>query len=109
MAFLTTRSPLSVHPARAHYDSSHVRVSVDAPREGVLVVLQQRAPGWRVSIDGVQAHEFPIDELFRGVQITRGHHEVVWTYRPRSLFFGAWMTLSTLLAMTLSRFVKRAR
>jgi hypothetical protein len=108
MAFLTTRSPLSVHPAHAQYDSSHVRVSVDAPREGVLVVLQQRAPGWRVTIDGVEAREFPIDELFRGVQITRGHHEVVWTYRPRSLFFGAWMTLLTLLTVTLSRFVKRA-
>ena len=109
MAFLTTRSPLTVHPARVELDTRRVRVSVDAPQEGVIVVLQQRAPGWRVSIDGVEAREFPIDGLFRGVQVTRGHHEIVWTYRPRSLVFGAIVTSLTLLAMTLFRFVKRAR
>ena len=108
-AFLTTRSPLTVHPARVRFDSSHVRVSVDAAQEGVLVVLQQRAPGWRVTIDGVETREFAIDGLFRGIQLTRGHHEVVWTYRPRSLFFGAFATGFTLLAMTLLRFVKRDR
>lgn len=109
MAFLTTRAPLTVHPARLRLDTSHVRVSVDAPQEGLLVVLQQRAPGWRVSIDGVETREFAVDALFRGVQVTRGHHEIVWTYRPRSLFLGAIVTALTLLAMTLRRFVKRAR
>lgn len=109
MAFLTTRSPLAVHPARARLDTSHVRVSVDAPQEGVIVVLQQRARGWRVRIDGVDAHEFPVDGLFRGVQVTRGYHEIVWTYRPYSLFSGAIVTSLTLLALTLSRFVKRVR
>ncbi|HUR79946.1 MAG TPA: hypothetical protein VM733_04230, partial [Thermoanaerobaculia bacterium] len=105
MAFLTTRSPLTVHRAHARFDTSHVRVSVNAPKEGVLVVLQQRAPGWRVTIDGVETREFPIDRFFRGIQVTRGPHEVVWTYRPRSLFFGAMVTFITLLLL----FVKRAR
>ncbi|HVE70247.1 MAG TPA: hypothetical protein VNI54_02680 [Thermoanaerobaculia bacterium] len=109
MAFLTMRSPLRVRPARAEFDSSQVRVTVDAPQEGVLVVLQQRAPGWRVTLDGVEAHEFEIDRFFRGIQVTRGHHEVVWKYRPRSLFLGASVTVFTLIAMTLSAFVKRAR
>jgi hypothetical protein len=96
-AFLITRSPLDVRPARATFDTSHVRVSV--------AVLQQRAPGWEVSIDGVPAREFPIDTFFRGVQVTRGYHEIVWKYRPRSLFFGAIVTAMTLLFC----FVKRAR
>jgi hypothetical protein len=109
MAFVTTRSPLRVHPAHAQYDSSRVRVTVDAPQEGVLVVLQQRAPGWRVTLDGVEAREFAIDRFFRGIQLTRGHHEVVWTYRPVTLFLGACVTLLTLMSMTLSWFVKRAR
>jgi hypothetical protein len=109
MAFLTTRSPLTVHPARVQFDSSHARVSIDAPREGVIVLLQQRGPGWQVSIDGVEAREFAIDGLFRGIQVTRGHHEIVWMYRPRSLFSGAIVTCLTLLTLTLSSFVKRAR
>ncbi|HEX6083422.1 MAG TPA: hypothetical protein VF266_02790 [Thermoanaerobaculia bacterium] len=104
-AFLITRSPLDVRPVRAAFDTSHVRVSVEAPREGVIAVLQQRAPGWEVSIDGVPAREFPIDTFFRGVQVTRGYHEIVWKYRPRSLYFGAAVTAITLLFC----FVKRAR
>ena len=104
-AFLITRSPLAVHPARVSFDTSHVRVSVNAPQEGVVAVLQQRAPGWEASIDGVPAREFAVDTLFRGVQVTRGYHEIVWKYRPRTFFFGAMVTAITLLFC----FVKRAR
>ena len=109
MAFLIMRNPMTAVPARARLDSTSARVTVDAPREGVLVLLQQNAPGWRAEIDGREARTFPVGDLFRGVQLTRGPHEVVWRYRPWSLFFGASVTCLTLLAMTLSLFVKRTR
>ncbi|HYC92596.1 MAG TPA: hypothetical protein VEO54_25535 [Thermoanaerobaculia bacterium] len=104
-AFLITRSPTTVRSARAELGTSSARVTVHAPQEGVIALLQQRAPGWEVSIDGVPAHEFPIDTFFRGVQVTRGYHEIVWKYRPRSLFLGAMVTFVTLLIL----FVKRVR
>src|ERR1043165_40900 len=99
MAALIMREPLTMMAARATFDTSHVRVTVDAPREGIVVLLQQDAPGWRATIDGVEAPSLRVDELFRGVQITRGHHEIAWTYRPFTFFFGAGVTTFSLLAM----------
>lgn len=108
-AFEVIRNPTTPVPARVVFDTSRATVTVDAAREGVVVLLQQDAPGWHVFIDGVEARNIRIDGLFRGVQITQGRHEIVWRYRPLSFFLGAATTLLTLLAMTLSRFVKRTR
>ena len=104
-AYLIMRDPLIARRGVVSFDTSHVRMRIDAPREGVIAVLQQRAPGWEVSVDGVAARELAVDTVFRGVQVGRGYHEIVWTYRPRALFFGAIVTLITLLIC----FVKRAR
>jgi len=109
MAALLVRNPLRLIPARVTLDTSTARVSVDAPREGVVLLHQQDARGWRATVDGVDAGTNVRGELFRAVQITRGHHEIVWEYRPRSFTAGASITVLTLLALTLSSFVKRAR
>lgn len=109
MAFLLARSPMRAVPVRVQLDTTTARVTVDAKQEGVLVLLQQNAPGWSATIDGLAARTFPVADLFRGLQLTRGRHEVVWTYRPRAFFFGASVTCLTLLAVTLSLFVKRTR
>jgi hypothetical protein len=89
-------------------DTSSARVTVNAPRDGVLVLRQQAAPGWEVSVDGKAARPLVIDGIFRGVDVAKGHHEVVWEYHPRSFLTGAVMTVTTLLAMVIFGFVKRS-
>ena len=109
MAVLMVREPLTmILVAGWSVDTSQARVTVDAPREGVVTLLQQAAPGWRVTVDGTPAQSVLIYGVFRGVQITRGRHEIVWTYRPQSLVIGSIITLMTLLTVGLSGFVKRA-
>jgi uncharacterized membrane protein YfhO len=98
-----------MRPARWTLDTSHARVTIDAPHDGILVLRQQNAAGWRVTIDGAPAESLVIDGVFRGVRLVKGRHEVVWTYRPKSLFIGAVMTLITLAALQISIIVKRSR
>jgi uncharacterized membrane protein YfhO len=62
-----------------------------------------------VTVDGVPARSLVIDGIFRGVDVAKGRHEIVWTYRPRSLCIGAATTLATLFAMQIFVFVKRSR
>ncbi|HKR63480.1 MAG TPA: hypothetical protein VJZ00_07080, partial [Thermoanaerobaculia bacterium] len=110
MAAHLWRAPsMMMRPARWSVDTSHARVTIDAPHDGILVLRQQAAPGWRVTIDGAPAPPLIVDGVFRGVQLARGRHEVVWTYRPMPFFIGGAMTLITLVAMQLSLFVKRSR
>ena len=109
MAALLVRNPLTLIPASVTFDTSHARVIVDAPREGVVLLQQQDAPGWHATVDGVDVHSTVSGELFRAVQVTRGRHFVTWKYRPAAVYTGAWITLLTLLAVTLSSFVKHTR
>jgi hypothetical protein len=109
MAVLLVRSPLTLIPARATFDTTQARVTIDAPREGVILLHQQDAPGWHATVDGVDAGSTLQGELFRAVQVTRGHHVIVWKYRPRSLLAGATITVLTLMSLVLFAFVKRTR
>jgi hypothetical protein len=82
-------------------------VRVNTARGGILVLTQNDAPGWHVTIDGVGAKKLLAFGTFRAVQVPAGAHEVVWTYRPRSILFGGVVTFFTIAALIISsRFVK---
>ena len=106
---LMMRQPMRIVEVGVHFGSSRMVVTLDAPREGVVVLHQLNAPGWRVFIDGIEGRSVPVYGLFHGVQITRGRHEIVWKYRAPGLVSGALVTMFSLIALTLFSFVKRAR
>ena len=93
---------------KSEIGTSRARVIVDAPEDGILVITQQDAPGWRVSVDGKNRRKRLVFGVFRGVDVEKGTHEVLWTYRPRFFFGGVAMTIITLIATQLFVFVKRS-
>ena len=89
------------------FTPSSVFIDVDAAADGDVIVTQQAAPGWRVTVDG-KAENPHESSLFRAVHVTRGRHAIKWTYRPLPLLMGAILTLAGLVRLLLSRwFVKR--
>lgn len=107
MAALMMYDPPRIVPLDAHLGTSHASVTVEAEREGVVVLHQQAALGWRVTVDGLEARSIAVDGLFRGVRTPRGRHEIAWVYRPPALLGGAIVTMLTLISLTLFSFVKR--
>jgi len=107
-AHFTPGSP-SLRWASWTLDTSSAKLTVNAPRDGMVVLRQQPARGWRVTVDGKRAEPLVIDGIFRGVRVTKGRHEILWTYRPPSLFIGAALTMMTLATMQILAFVKRSR
>jgi hypothetical protein len=89
-------------------DARHARVVVEAPDDGIVLITQQDAPGWRVYVDGKESEKLNAYGVFRAVSISRGRRDVRWEYTPRSLHFGAAMTIVTALLIQLSAFVKRS-
>src|SRR5262249_20470853 len=65
---------------------------IDAPADGLVVVNEAVFPGWRVSVDGLEAEPLRVNVLLRGVLVGPGHHAIVWRYVPtRSLIlYGIW-------------------
>jgi hypothetical protein len=85
------------------------RIEVDAEtsRERTLVLTDLAYPGWEVTVDDAPAEVLTVDEMFRGVRIPPGRHQVVWKYRPRSFDWGLLVTAAA--AVTLLAAAWRAR
>jgi hypothetical protein len=110
MAYVRTRANTTV-PARAlALDASRATVHVDTADAGTLILTQNDAPGWHVAVDGREAQRLRAFGVFRAVSVPAGVHEIVWTYRPRSMLLGGVVTFLALCALGISTlFVKRRR
>ena len=98
----------TVQPPRAvGIDASSARVIADTADGGTLVLTQNDEPAWGVTIDGREAAKKNVFGAFRAVQIAPGRHEIVWRYRPLSLFVGALVTLFTLIAIAVALALSR--
>jgi hypothetical protein len=64
------------------------RIEIQAQGPGLLVLSEIAYPGWRVRVDGVPQPLEIVDGLFRAVRLLPGWHEVVFEYRPLSLWLG---------------------
>ena len=76
------------------------------PAGGELILTDLQYPGWTVTVDGAAAEPRVVDGQFRGVMLTGGTHDVVWSYSPRDVYWGlfviavAWVA-SAVLVLTL--------
>ncbi|MFQ5843581.1 MAG: YfhO family protein, partial [Planctomycetota bacterium] len=73
-----------------------VRIAVDAPSSGYLVLSDAHAPGWRALIDGEPAEVLRANGIFRAVALERGRHDVVMTYEPEGVRAGLWLSAAGL-------------
>jgi hypothetical protein len=110
MAYVRTRANATVPARTLALDASHATVHVDTADAGTLILTQNDAPGWHVAVDGREAQRLRAFGTFRAVSVPAGVHEIVWTYRPRSMLLGGVVTFLALCALGISTlFVKRRR
>jgi uncharacterized membrane protein YfhO len=60
-------------------------------------------PGWISTLDGQPAETATADVAFSSVRIPSGRHLVTRRYAPRSVIFGAAVSLAAFLALFLFR------
>jgi uncharacterized membrane protein YfhO len=77
------------------------RIVVAADGPGQLVLGEVMYGGWVARVDGVLTPIETVDDLFRAVPLTDGPHQIVFEFRPRSVAFGAALTLLGLAALAL--------
>jgi hypothetical protein len=79
--------------------NSRVALRAELDGDGLLVLTEQQFPGWEAQVDGRPAPIFEADGMFRGVPLGRGTHAVELRYRPRSIAWGAWISLAAFAAL----------
>ncbi len=80
-------------------DPERVRISVEAPRHGWVVLADAFAPGWRATVDGLPAEIRRANLLFRAVEVPHGRHVIEMAYAPMSVYAGAALSLCGLLLL----------
>ena len=74
-------------------DSVVVRAA--APQPALLVLADNYYPDWTVTVDGAPASMYRVNHTFRGVVVGPGTHDVVFAFRPASLYRGLWISIAT--------------
>jgi hypothetical protein len=74
-------------------------LEVTSPQPAILVLSELSYPGWRLTVDGVDAPLLQANGLLRAVALEAGVHQVQLTYQPMSVYAGLAISIVTLLAV----------
>jgi hypothetical protein len=97
---LASRRPLQ-EAAIVHYEPRRVVVDVTSEAPGYLVLTDTFYPGWKATVDRVDAPILRANFLFRGVPLGPGRHVVTFGYEPTSFTFGAALSLGSLAVLAI--------
>jgi hypothetical protein len=82
------------------YHANRVAIETRSPVGDRLILTDLMYPDWTVSVDGAPAQAQLVEGQFRGVDLPAGTHTVVWSYKPRVVYWGmfvsaaAWISLA---------------
>ena len=76
--------------------STQVDIEVEGTHPGILVLTDAYYPGWVATVNDEPAQIFPVDGVFRGVQVKEGKNKVSFRYEPVSLKIGLCISLTAL-------------
>jgi len=76
--------PVDVHSEHP----GELRLELQAPFPGILVLAESWSEGWMVRVDGEPAEALVADHALLGVALQAGQHTVEWSYDPPGLRTG---------------------
>ena len=84
-------------PRLVRYEPQEIEIEVDVRQPGTVVLTDLAYPGWRVLVDGQPGRPVAVENIFRGVEVTAGSHQIRWTYQSGSLYLGMGLSLIGLI------------
>ncbi len=95
-------SPAKGQEARVtNYEPTRVAIEARSPTAGRLILTDLQYPGWTVTVDGAAADAQLVDGMFRAVTLTPGTHDVVWSYHPRDVYWGLFVSAAAWIALAI--------
>lgn len=80
-------------------EPNRVTLRTKAAAPSILILSGNYFSGWRAYLDGHQVDTLRVDYNLRGVAVPAGEHEVEFVYRPKSVLFGAGISVLTLIGL----------
>lgn len=97
--------------ALVSYEPDEIQFTIDAPRDGLVVLNEILFPGWQVTVDGTSAAPVRANYLMRAVWVKAGHHAITWKFSPRRwrLLVGCYLLALLLIAGVAAETLLRRR
>jgi hypothetical protein len=86
-----------------------VALEVTSPARCFLVLSDTEYPGWRAAVDGDDVPIERVNGAFRGIFLPEGLHRIRFAFVPRSLLFGAVVSIAVILAFVVFVLAERRR
>ena len=67
------------------YKPNELTYDVQSGKGGVIVFSEIYYPGWTATVDGQDAELGRVNYILRALQVKPGHHQVVLTFKPKSI------------------------
>ena len=84
------------------YSQNKVEIKTKTDGNSLLFLSDSFYPGWKAYIDGKETEIYRADYAFRAILVSKGEHEIVFSYKPLSFYFGvvaAFISLGILLVL----------
>ncbi len=88
---------------------NRVRVEAELEGDGVLLLNDSFAPGWKAYREGEEIPLYRANYLMRAVCLDQGEHQIDFRYRPLSFYLGAAVSLAALIALGIWFILSAAR
>jgi hypothetical protein len=80
-------------------DASRVRLRVDSPCDGFVVLADLLFPGWNATVNGHDAPIYKANYAFRAVEVQAGANDIVMTYSSTAWRLGVPLAAVTLIGV----------
>ena len=89
------------------YNNNSITIYCNLNSKGLLVLSDLYYPGWEAYVDGELVDILRVNDVCRGIPIEKGKHEIIFIYRPKSLYIGGLISLCVLVIYILIFIFKR--
>lgn len=80
---------------------SKLDIMYDCPtRSNILICSLPAYPGWKASIDGINAEIYSVDGGLIGIYLPSGNHRIFLSYSPDTFRIGGYVTLVTVCLLS---------
>lgn len=82
----------------SHFSNTHIEGTVSMPGDNQLLMTTiPYDQGWQVKVDGQSVKPVKIGQFFMGLPVSKGQHQITFTYTPPLFKIGLYITLGTIL------------
>lgn len=90
-------SKLRLDISELNVDTNYIKATVNMREPRMVCIAMPYSPGWTATVDGNECETYCINDMFIGVELTEGSHDLVLSYRTPGIRLSIFITLLSIL------------